>query len=95
MPTTITYQFTEQALTSLLSDVVRLGIREYERNKKDTISHRKAVKDYGKWFEDAVAKGKVKGRRAGAGKNSKIVYLVSDIESVRLQDRLQASVIIK
>lgn len=77
---------THATLKQIIADAVAQGIRAYEASKGGEMSYRKGVQVYGKWFVDAVAKGKLHGLRRGATTNSKIAYQVADIEALRAKE---------
>lgn len=86
--------FTPQALQMLIADAVAQGIRAYEAGKAGELSYRQAVKIYGSWFVDAVAKGHLSGLRRGAGKTSKIVFQAAEIEALRTAEIAETSKLI-
>lgn len=89
-----TITLTQQMLTDIISTAVAQGIRSYEAGRNGEVSYRKGVQIYGQWFVNAVARGDLKGRRRGAGSNSKITYQVSDIEALRAREIAETSRII-
>ena len=89
-----TITLTQQTLKDIIADAVSQGIRAYEASKGGELSYRQAVKIYGQWFVDAAAQGRVKGVRRGAATNSKIPYLVRDIEAQHTKEAAETSIIL-
>lgn len=54
------------------------------------ISQHKALATYGKWFTDAVRRGRLHPCRVGEGKNGKRSYRIVDILNLRTADLVRA-----
>lgn len=54
------------------------------------VSERDAVRLYGSWFRHAVNDGRIMAHRTGNGRNSKKLYSVAAILSLRLTDEATA-----
>lgn len=59
------------------------------------ISERKARNIYGKWFTDAVAAGRIKPVRVGAGKTSTKHYRITDILAYKAECYTPAELLYK
>lgn len=86
-----TITLTQQMLKDIIADAVSQGIRAYEASRNGECSYRQGVRNYGRWFVDAVERGHLQGLRRGAGSNSKIVYQIKDIEALRTREIAETS----
>ena len=59
------------------------------------ISQHKALATYGKWFTDAVNRGRLHPCRVGEGKNGKRSYRITDILELRTADLIRAEIRIR
>lgn len=58
---------------------------------KDDISYSQAVKRYGKWFKNHYLAGRLKGEKKGMGKNAKLHFSITEIESLKSAEAVKAS----
>ena len=79
----------------LIKTCVELGATKAIENlglSSGEISRSRAVEVYGKYFKEAVKKGRLHPVRVGDGKNGKILYRVEDILALKAIDAIRAEI---